>query len=204
VKRFCMVAAAGLLASCTAVKVATHTTERDPIHAPAGLYHLDAQHWSIVFDVDHLRYSRFVMRFDRATAELDFDPAAIERSHVHAVIEAASIDTNVPALDALVAGPDLLDAARYGDIRFDSTSLRRTGEATGEMTGNLTIRGSTQPVTLAVTFNGAAPNPLTRQQTMGFSATGSFSRAAFGLSAWFPAVGDDIRVEIQAEFDKPN
>jgi polyisoprenoid-binding protein YceI len=115
----------------------------------------------------------------------------------------SSIDTNVPLLDKMVKGDEMLDVARYPDIRFVSTSFERTGETTGKLTGDLTIRGTTQPVTLDVKFNGYGVDPLTKLDTMGFSAEGSFSRSKFGLSTWFPAVGDEVRVRIQAEFDKP-
>jgi len=188
-------------ASCTAIKVVTHTTSSDPIDAPAGAYHLDPQHWSITFDVDHFGYSRFVMRFDKATADLDFHPDDPARSAVTAHIAAASIDTNLADLDELVKGPELLESERYPEITFVSRDLHPTGKNTGEMTGDLTIHGTTQPVTLEVTFNGGAPNPLTGHHTLGFSATGHFSRSAFRLSHWYPAVGREIRVRIEAEFD---
>jgi polyisoprenoid-binding protein YceI len=58
-------------------------------------------------------------------------------------------------------------------------------------------------VTLDVVFNGFGPDPLTKQDTLGFSAEGSFSRAKFGLATWYPAVGDDVHVRIQAEFVRP-
>lgn len=117
-------------------------------------------------------------------------------------IDAASIDTNVPLLDKMVKSPSLLDVERYPEIRFVSTKFERTGEARGTLTGDLTIHGVTQPVTLDVTFNGFAPDPLTKKDTLGFSAEGHISRAKFGLATWYPAVGDDIHVRIQAEFDK--
>jgi polyisoprenoid-binding protein YceI len=200
--RFALVPAALLAcASCTAVKVVTHSTSADPIDAPAGLYHLDPHHCSLTFDVDHLGYSRFVMRFDKMTADLDFHPDDPARSHVAAHIDSASLDTNVADLDELVRGPDLLDAGRFPDIAFVSKTLRATGKNTGEMEGDLTIHGETRPVTLAVTFNGGAPNPLTGKHTLGFSASGHFSRSAFGLGRWYPAVGREIQLRIEAEFD---
>jgi polyisoprenoid-binding protein YceI len=188
-------------ASCTAVKVVTHSTSADPIDAPAGVYHLDPHHYSLTFDVDHFGYSRFVMRFDRMTADLDFNSANPAQSHVAARIEAGSLDTNVAELDEMVRGPDLLDAAHFPDITFVSKALRATGKTTGEMDGDLTIHGETQPVTLAVTFNGGAPNPLTGKHTLGFSATGRFSRSDFGLGRWYPAVGREIQLRIEAEFE---
>jgi polyisoprenoid-binding protein YceI len=192
----------GLVASCTAVRVVTHAPSSDPIDAPAGRYELDPHHASVVFDVDHLSYARFVMRFDRLSAALDFSPAEPEQSRLAATIDAASIDTNDLDVDRLVKGPDMLDAARYPEIRFDSTGSRRTGTDTGEVTGNLNVHGRTLPITLQVKFNGGAPNPLTRADTLGFTATARFDRSALGLNAWFPAVGDRVNVVIQAEFVK--
>ncbi len=183
------------------MKVVTHTTDADPVDAPAGRYHLDAHHWSLTFDVDHLGYSRFVMRFDRMDADLDFHPEDPTRSQVSAHIAAASLDTNVADLDEMVRSSDLLDAERFPEITFVSRTLRATGKTTGEMDGDLTIHGQTQPVTLAVTFNGGAPNPLTGKHTLGFSATGHFSRSAFGLGRWYPAVGREIQLRIEAEFE---
>lgn len=194
--------AAVILGSCTAARVATHSTDADPVAAPPGGYTLDEHHWSIVFDVEHLGYSRFVMRFDRAAARLDFASDRPEDSRVAVKIDAASIDTNVAELDRMIAGPDMLDAAHNPEITFVSTRIRRTGATTGEITGDLTIRGRSVPVTLAATFNGGAPNPLTRVPTLGFAAAGSFDRSSLGLNMWFPAVGNVVNVTIQAEFAK--
>lgn len=200
--RFAALSVAMLVcASCTAVKVVTHTTSADPIDAPAGHYQLDAHHWSVTFDVDHFGYSRFVMRFDKMAADLDFHPEDPAQSHVSARIDAASLDTNVADLDEMVRGPDLLDSEHFPEIAFVSRALRVTGKNTGEMDGDLTLHGQTHPVTLAVTFNGGAPNPLTGKHTLGFSATGHFSRSAFGLGRWYPAVGREIQLRVEAEFE---
>ncbi|WP_118184255.1 YceI family protein [Paraburkholderia phosphatilytica] len=198
-----VLAAALLATACTPLQVVTHTVSQKEAAVPAGHYQMDAHHWSIVFDVDHFHYSRFTMRFDKATAQLDWHPGGLDASSVNATIDAASVDTNVPALDTMVKGSDMFDATRNPEIRFVSTGFERTSDAQGKLTGNLTIRGSTQPVTLDVTFNGYGKNPLTKQDTLGFSADGHFSRSKFGLTTWFPAVGDDVHVRIQAEFEGP-
>lgn len=202
--RWRVVIAAGLaaaaLASCSAFRVVTHEVDDDPVKAPAGIYTLDPRHSSLLFDVDHFGYSRFVARFDEVSGTLDAKPSAPATSRLSVTVKAASVDTNVPELDRMITGKDLLDAAKYPDIRFETTTLKRTGKNTGEMTGDLTMHGRTRPVTLAVTFNGAAPDPLTGEDTLGFSATGHFNRADWGLGAWWPAVGNDVKVSIQAEF----
>ncbi|MGF6773393.1 polyisoprenoid-binding protein YceI [Paraburkholderia sp. GAS199] len=189
-------------AACTPVQVLTHSVSQNEARVPAGRYDLDHDHCSITFDVDHFKYSRFTMRFDRRQGQLDWHEGGMDKSTVTVSIDAASVDTNVPLLDKMVKGDSMLDVERYPEIRFVSTRFERTGESRGTLTGDLTIRGVTQPVTLDVTFNGFSRDPLTKKGTLGFSADGQFSRAKFGLSTWYPAVGDDIHVRIQAEFDK--
>jgi polyisoprenoid-binding protein YceI len=201
--RCAVVCAAFALSACTPLRVVTHSVSPVESQVSVGSYQLDPHHWSVTFDVEHLSYTRFVMRFDRVDAKLEWRDGGMANSSVEATIDAASLDTNVPALDKLVKGEDMLDVERYPQIRFVSTRFERTGDAHGTLTGDLTIRGVTRPVTLDVTFNGYAPNPLTKQPTLGFSARGHFSRAQFGLATWYPAVGDDIGVRIEAEFAKP-
>ncbi|MFM0740788.1 YceI family protein [Paraburkholderia xenovorans] len=189
-------------AACTPVQVLTHSVSQNEARVPAGQYDLDHDHCSITFDVDHFKYSRFTMRFDRKQGQLQWNEGGMDKSTVAITIDAASIDTNVPLLDKMVKSDSLLDVARYPEVRFVSTRFARTGESRGTLTGDLTIHGVTQPVTLDVTFNGFARDPLTKKDTLGFSADGHFSRAKFGLATWYPAVGDDIHVRIQAEFGK--
>ncbi len=188
--------------ACTPLQVLTHSVSQNEARVPVGRYDLDHDHCSITFDVEHFKYSRFTMRFDRKKGQLDWNEGGLERSSVSVTIDAASIDTNVPLLDKMVKSPSLLDVERYPEIRFVSTRFERTGESRGTLTGELTIHGVTQPVALDVTFNGFAPDPLTKKDTLGFSAEGHISRAKFGLATWYPAVGDDIHVRIQAEFGK--
>ena len=196
-----LIALALSMSACTALSVVTHSVSPDEASVPAGRYQLDPHHWNVSFDVDHFKYSRFVMRFDKTTAQLNWNAAGMDQSSVTVDIDATSLDTNVPILNKMVSGPDMLDVERSPVIHFASTAFKRTADNKGELTGDLTIRVTTRPVTLTVTFNGHAPNPLTKQQTLGFSADGHFSRAQFGLSTWYPAVGDDVHVAIQAEFD---
>ncbi|MFM0044498.1 YceI family protein [Paraburkholderia sediminicola] len=188
--------------ACTPLQVLTHTVSQNEARVPAGRYEIDPDHSSITFDIDHFKYSRFTMRFDRKQGQLDWNEGGLDKSSATVTIDAASIDTNVPLLDKMVKSASMLDVSRYPQVRFASTRFERTGESRGTLTGDLTIHGVTQPVTLDVTFNGFAPDPLTKKDTLGFSADGHFSRAKFGLATWYPAVGDDIHVRVQAEFVK--
>ena len=198
-----VVTVAASLAACTALNVATHRVSGDPVDAPAGTYRADPRHTSIVFDVDHLGFSRFVARFNEVEAVLDAVPDAPEKSRLDVTIKAASVDTNVPELDAMLKAPDMFDAAAHPGIHFASTKIVRTGEGEGEVTGNLPIAGRTHPATFTVAFNGAAPDPLTGEDKLGFSAEGTLDRSVWGLGKWWPAVGNEVRFRIEAEFAKP-
>ena len=190
------------MSACTPLRVVSHTVSADEAKVPVGAYRLDADHWGVAFDVEHLKYSRFLMRFDRAHGVLDWNAGGLQASSVDVTIEADSVDTKVPLLDKMVKGPDMLDAAAYPTIHFVGKHFVKTGPAQGKLEGELTIRTVTRPVTLDVTFNGYGRNPLTKADTLGFSAQGAFSRAQFGLATWYPAVGDEVRVRIEAEFER--
>ncbi|TAM52105.1 MAG: YceI family protein [Paraburkholderia sp.] len=196
--------AAGALSfsACTPLRVLTHTVAADEARVPVGAYAMDADHWSITFDVEHLQYSRFVMRFDRAHAMLDWKPGGLEASTVDVTVDAASVDTKVPLLDKMVKGPDMFDVTAFPTLHFVGKRFVRTGSAQGKLEGELTIRNVTRPITLDVTFNGYGRNPLTKADTLGFSAQGVFSRAQFGLATWYPAVGNDVHVRVEAEFER--
>ncbi|MEZ5669719.1 MAG: YceI family protein [Alphaproteobacteria bacterium] len=194
---------ASLLAGCEAVSVATYRASPDAAAAPAGAYTLSARHADVQFAVWHFAYSRYIARFDRFDAQLDFDPSDPTRSRLTATIDAASVDTGDPEIDAMLTGRQFFDAGSYTQIRFESRQIALTGAQTGTVEGDLTIRDVTRPVTLDVTFNGGAPNPLEPTYVLGFSATATFSRSAFGLANWLPAVGDEVAVTIEAEFEQP-
>ena len=200
-KRALWLALTLMLSSCAALNVVTHSVSDDPVKLAGGTYQLDPHHWSVIFDVDHFGYSRFVTRFDKVEATLDAAPDAPEQSRVRVTIKAASV--NDPELDAILTGADFFNTTRFPDITFVSTSLTRTGANTADMTGLLTIKSGSHPVTLKVIFNGGAPDPLTGLDTLGFSAEGRFDRSQWGLGKWWPAVGNEVHVAIQAEFVKP-
>ena len=198
-----MLAALGLLGGCEAAAVLTHSVTPDPIDAPAGDYALSPRHSDLMFAVDHFGFARYNARFDSFDATVSFDPASPENSQVSVSIDSASVSTGDEEIDGLLTARGFFDAANYQQMSFASESIVVTGPNTGTVSGRLTIRDVTQDITLDVTFNGGAPNPLEPFYILGFSATGSFSRSAFGLTSWLPAIGDDVFVEIEAEFQQP-
>lgn len=184
--------------------------------APAGHYRLDLSHGRLMFRVSHLGFSRYTALFTRFDAALEFDPAAPGAMAVTATVDAASVETHYPGTDvdfnAVIAGPEFLDAAQFPQIRFVSTDVVPTGPQTADVTGDLTLHGVTRPVTLKVTFNGGyAGHPLDPGGArIGFSAEGALNRSDFGMGFGIPApgttmgVGDAVDIFIEAEFLNPD
>ncbi len=190
---------------CLLLAACVNTPNPQLAAAPHGAYTLDKKHASLILRLAHAKgLSQFTARFDDIDAALDFDPQRPQDSRLSVVIAAKSIDTGMPGFDKkLAATRNLLDAAAHPQILFTSTAITATGASDGQVTGLLTLRGVTHPVTLTVHYNGSAYDMLRGTQVLGFSATGAFSRAAFGADAWSSlGVGDKISIHIEAEFLK--
>ena len=178
-----------------------------PQNMPAGVYNLDETHASIIWKVSHLGLSDYTARFTEFDADLTFDPATPENSSLTATINPLSVETDFPYpekkdFDAVLAeGEDWFNGTAFPEITFVSTSIERTGDKTGIMTGDLTFLGVTKPLTFDVEFNGAmAQQPFSQKPTLGFSATGKMKRSDWGMSTYVPNIGDDVEILIEAEF----
>lgn len=201
--RYAVLAACLGLAACASVRqgvaVLTHSPSDAAATAPGGRYTLDPGHASVQFSVMHLGYAFFTGRFDDLSGTLEFRPDDPIQSTLHIRIRTASVNSGKAEVDTLLRD-ELFEADDHPVIHFASADIALTGETTGTVTGALTMGGQTRPLTLDVTFNGAAPNPLTGDDTLGFSATASLDRSDWGLGDWFPAVAHDVALRIEAEF----
>lgn len=175
----------------------------DPAAAPTGVYKTDYKHRYITFSYLHQGYSRPLLRWGDWDATLNWNAEDPTKSSVSAVIKVASVDSGVEEFNGYLQGENFLDVAKYPEITFVSTKLTKTGENTGTMTGDLTIKGVTKPVSLDVTFNRAAFDMRGNKYKIGFSASGSIKRSEFGAGILVPAVSDEVDVSIEAEFESP-
>jgi polyisoprenoid-binding protein YceI len=179
---------------------------------PAGAYTLDKAHASLVFRVNHLGFSNYTGRFSRFDAKLQFDPAKPESSSVTVTVDPASLQVENPPdgfVKALI-GAEWLDAAKFPQMTFKSKKVTRSGKDSLRIDGDMTMHGVTQPLTLNAKFNGGyAGHPYDPNARIGFSATGTLQRSAFGVAYGIPAPGttmgvsDAVEVIVEAEFTGP-
>jgi polyisoprenoid-binding protein YceI len=165
----------------------------------ADHYEFDKDHTTILFHVNHIGFSDMIGKFSAFNGSFDFDPAAPEKSKIDVTIDPAGIRTSSTKLDSELQNDKFFNTAKFPSIHFVSVSVTKTGDNTGDVIGNVTLLGVTKPVTLHVHFNKGDYHPMTKMFTAGFSADASFKRSDFGMNAFIPMVGDDVRIEIQTE-----
>jgi len=187
-----------MLASC----YTPPTVERTP--ELAGNYVLDPAHASVVWSISHVGISNYTARFDDISGNLSFDPTSPQNSRVDITIDPTSISTGDTEFDETIGmGGSYFNGAKYPEIRFVSTEIKITGDNAGVITGDLTFRGKTLPVTLDTVFNGAGKSFGHSGKTLGFSATGALLRSDFGLTTLSNfGIGDEISLRIEAEFNE--
>jgi polyisoprenoid-binding protein YceI len=166
--------------------------------AQAADYTIDPEHSFPTFEIDHLGYSMYRGRFDKATGTFSYDAAAKSGS-ADVTIDVASVDTGVAKLDDHLKTKDFFDAAEYPTIAFKSTKFRFEGEKVTAVDGDLTLHGQTKPVTLTVTRVACKPHPVTKEPRCGADAEAKIKRSDFGMTNFLPLVGDEVTLRLQIE-----
>lgn len=166
---------------------------------------VDAAHTHVEFAVKHMMIATVKGRFGDVSGTLKGNIGEPESFELDVSIDAASIDTRQDQRDAHLRSPDFFDVMKWPSIRF--TGKRVEGDPEGEFTlvGDITIRDVTREIRLAVTNEGSVVDPWGNSR-IGFSAKGKISRSDFGLTwnqvleAGGLAVGDEVRISVDAEF----
>lgn len=165
-------------------------------------YTLDASHSYVDWQISHFGFSHPSGKwYANGTLELDKDKP--QDSKVNVTINVADMVTGIPKLDEHLKGEEFFDVAKYPTATFVSDKVTVTGEDTAKVQGMLTLHGVTKPVTLNVKLNRLATSPITNKMTAGFSATAEIKRSDFGIKAFLPNLGDDVKLKIEVEANKP-
>jgi polyisoprenoid-binding protein YceI len=186
------------------------STEATPSALPLspGTWTVDPNHSGVHFRIRHLGLSNVRGRFDKFDATLTVG-AALYEVVVDATIDMGSVDTNQPDRDAHLRSTDFFSTDEHPEMVFHSTSVTEVGKDEYKMTGDLTINGVTQSVSLDVEFNGVEVFPGDGKRHAGFSATGEVNRDDFGVDFNMPlgmdkmALGQKVRIELDFQFVAP-
>lgn len=170
------------------------------LSAPSGSYSVDPTHGYINLGYSHLGFSRPTIRVTGFQADLTFDADKVENSKVNVSMEANSLDSGVEEFDGHLYGDKWFDVAKFPSITFVSTGVKDNGDGALAITGDLTIKGVTKPVTMDAKLNKAGVNPIKKIAALGFSATAAIKRSEWGLGEFAPMVSDAVEISIETEF----
>ena len=168
------------------------------------VWEFEPGHTSAEFAVRHMMITIVRGQFKNLKGRFHFDPRDPAGCSVEATIDAASFTTEEPERDAHLRSADFLDVAHHPAITFKSTSVEATGTNHCKVTGNLTIRGVTRPITLDVEYFGPADTPFNNTRT-GFLARTRINREDFGASWNSPmpgggwVVGKEVEITLDVE-----
>ncbi|SDW21750.1 Polyisoprenoid-binding protein YceI [Marinococcus luteus] len=169
---------------------------------------VDPVHSEIGFSVKHMMISRAKGTFDKFDATLKVDVEDLTDAEIEVVIDVASINTGDENRDGHLRSADFFDAENYPNMTFVGKEIKKTGESEYDVTGDLTIKGTTKEVTVDVTFEGQSKDPMSGNMVAGFSGQTTINRKEFGLT-WNATletggvlVGEDVKINIEMELHK--
>jgi len=177
-----------------------------PTGITTGIWTLDIAHSDIAFTVRHAGISKVRGRFTDATGTVNVGHSLAE-TKVEATVKTASFDSGDANRDAHVKGADFFDVEEFPEMTFVSTAIEHNGESY-DVTGNLTIKGVTQQVTIETEFNGVAVDPFGVTRA-GISGETTISRKEFGLTwnavleAGGVLVSDKVVISLDLAFTAP-
>lgn len=194
-----------ILSACASLTPAPKTDAAEALKA--GQYRLDPDHAVLLVRISHFGLSDYTGRFEGLGASLDFEQDNPAAARLSASVSIDSLNVNNPDFKAELMDSDWFDAAQFPMASLTLDGVTQMGPASGRATGQLTMRGVTQPVIWDIDFSGGARNPLTQKYTIGFAARAKIKRSDFGMDKYLSIAGDKfdfdtVSLEFNGEFQK--
>ena len=166
----------------------------------AETWRLDPVHTRVMFAISHAGFSNAIGTVSGSTGTLVFDPEDWTTATLKATVPLTRLDLGDTKWNEAALAGNLLDAKDHPVAEFVSTRVEPLAADRATVHGTLTLRGVSRPVALDVKLNAAKRHPLPPfRRTVGFSATATLSRKAFGIDAWPSVIGDSVELRIEAE-----
>lgn len=164
----------------------------------AETYRVDPHHTQATFSFSHMGFSKFHGKIPSQSGQIVLDRAA-QTGNIEVVFDLRGIATGVPAFDNHLRSKDLFEVEKYPTATFKAGKMTFKGEAPSVITGELTMKGMTKPVTLQVSGSKCGMHPMEKKQACGANATATIKRSEFGLGYALPAVPDEIELIVEVE-----
>jgi polyisoprenoid-binding protein YceI len=162
-------------------------------------WQLDDSHTRVGFSVSHLGFSTTMGHFNDVKGMVNYDIKAPDKTSMDFTIATDSIDTNWDARDEHLKTDEFFNVAKYPNMTFKSTQVKFINPQQAKITGDFTLLGQTKPLTLDVILNKIDNSPLTKEPVVGFRATGTIDRAAYGMTAYSSGITTNVPIQIDGE-----
>ena len=167
----------------------------------ATTYVVDTGHSTVLFRVKHMEVSNFYGRFNDISGEFtlnDEDPAA---SSFNFTVKTESVDTANASRDQHLKGEEFFNVGKHPEMTFKSTAVKKSGATEFEVTGDLTLAGTTKPVTVKFEKIGEGKGRK-GEPLIGLETKLTIKRSEFGMGAMVGPLGDDVRLIVSVEAAK--
>jgi polyisoprenoid-binding protein YceI len=164
----------------------------------------DPMHSKLTFTTNHLGISDIAGLFKTFDVTITANQENFSDAVFTLTADVGSIDTEVEMRDKHLRSGDFFEVEKYPKMTFTSTSIKQTGKDKYKLSGNLTIRDVTRPVTMDLWYRGTIENPQSKATTAGFQLTGNIKRSDFNVGSKFPApmISDEVQIKADGEFIK--
>jgi polyisoprenoid-binding protein YceI len=169
-----------------------------PALAAPETYKIDERHTFPAFEISHFGFSTYRGRFDKTSGTITIDREK-KTGSAEVSIDVASVSTGVVKLDEHLKSDEFLDAAKYPTITFKGKDFKFSGDKLTSVAGDLTIHGTTKPVTLEIRSFKCGDHPMKKTPMCGADAFTKIKRSEFGVSTYSPNIGEEVTLEIEIE-----
>ena len=169
-----------------------------PAFAAPETYVIEPTHSFPSFSYTHLGFSTQQSKFDKTSGKVTIDRAA-KTGSLDVSIDTKSVNTGSELFNGHIKGEDYFSVEKFPAITYTSSSFKFEGDKVASISGDLTIKGVTKPVTLTVTSFNCAPHPFTKKEVCGANANARIKRSEFNAGKNAPAVSDEVTLNIVVE-----
>jgi polyisoprenoid-binding protein YceI len=167
-------------------------------NAQSTTYSIEPTHTFVTWEAKHFGTSTSRGRFDKKAGSITIDRAA-KTGKAEITIDMKSMSTGVAPFDKHLIGDDFFAAEKFPEAKFVGTGFKFDGDKVTEVSGNLTMRGKTNPVTLKGSGFNCYDNPYVKRQVCGGDFETTITRSQYDMTYGLPGIPDNIRLLIQVE-----
>lgn len=161
-------------------------------------YVIDSTHTYPAFTYNHLGFSNQTHRFNKTTGTIVLDRAA-KTGSADVTIDAKSVDAGSAIFNEHIQAADFFDTAQHPTLSFKGTKFTFNDDKPASMSGDITIKGVTKPITFEITDFNCAPHPMRKVETCGANAVAKLKRSEFNMGKNAPLVSDNVTLTLAVE-----